>query len=75
MAFDVEKPSGRRLRVRVDVYRKAPVRRYDPVKQQSVTLNVADRSEHRAMFRGLRAYLEGRSWKKDIRPEDDQEDT
>jgi hypothetical protein len=74
MALDVQKPLGRRLRVRVDMYKKHPKRRFDPVRRQSVVLTVADRSEHRAMFRGLVAYLKNESWKTDVRPEDAKDD-
>ncbi len=74
MATDIQKPTGRRLRVRVDIYRKAPRRLYQPVRGQAVTLNVNGRAEHRAMFRGILAYLKSEAWKKDVKTEEEGDD-
>lgn len=72
MALDIQKPKGRRLRVRVDIYRPKPDRRFAPVKRQAIVFNVADRAEHRAMFRGLTNYLKSEAWRKDVRPDDNE---
>ena len=70
MAIDIEKTAGRRLRVRVDMYKRTPHRRFDPVKKQAIVFTVADVAEHRAMFRGLESYLRSGAWKKNIQRED-----
>lgn len=71
-AFDVEKPLGRRLRVRVDIYKRHPRRLFRPVRRQSIMVTVEGRAEHRAMFRALKDFMQAKSWKKDIRPEDER---